>query len=820
MLRQLPRERIAGFDDAETGLAEAEATERRGRYGSNNILDAPAGGWRDLLADTLKDPMLWFLVGTGAMFAIIGEYKEAITLAVALVPLAGMDAWLHQRTQASTTSLGGRLTTHAQVLRDGRQRGIPAVELVPGDLVLLKVGDTFPADGVIVRGEDAQVDESALTGEAFPVRKQGCDLSGLTGETPPVDAVHWGYAGTRLLAGSARLRVVFVGSETYYGEIVRSAIRGSHARTPLQVAIGDLVRVLLLVAAVLCLIVAWVRWTQGFGLLDAIVSAVTLAVAALPEEFPVVFTFFLGVGVYRLARHHALVRRAVAVENIGRVSTICTDKTGTITLGRLVLTHVHPADGVAREELLRNAAWASRAESGDPLDRAILDYAGTPQTEAHRLLTFPFTEDRKRETAVVRFDDEYLWAVTKGAHETILAATRLQPEERRRWTDLAEELAAVGHKVIACASRTVDEADLEHGEPGTGFNFAGLLALEDPVREGVAESVRTCGDAGIHVLMLTGDHPLTARAVAQEIGLGRGTPRVVMADDITADVERGVVNLSEVDVIARSMPSQKLNFVRRLQAAGEIVAVTGDGVNDVPALQAADIGVAMGERGTQAAREVAAVVLTDDNFRTIVRAITEGNQLFSNLRMSFAYLLMIHFPLVMSATLIPLAGFPLLYLPVHIVWLELIIHPTALLVFQQLPGRGMVHRRALRGAARFFRRGEWAWIGVVGVLFTAALIGGYVYSLGAGRDVEHGRAVALAVLSLGSAGITIVLSRAATAAARYVAAVTVLSAVLLIQQPFLAASLHLAPLHVDDWLLAAAGAGLVTVTAVITRLRR
>ena len=819
MLRQLPRVRFRGCDDAETGLQDSDADERRRRYGSNNILDAPSSGWRELLRDTVKDPMLWFLIGTGTLFAAVGEYKEAITLAVALIPLAGMDAWLHRRTQVSTAALGGRLSTQVSALRAGAWRVIPAVDLVPGDLVALQAGDPFPADGILVRSDDAQVDESALTGEAFPVRKLACDLSALSGDEPRVDASLWGYAGTRLLAGRARVRVVFTGRETYYGEIVRSAVQGSHARTPLQVAIGDLVRVLLVAAAVLCVVVAWVRWAQGLGILDAFVSAITLAVAALPEEFPVVFTFFLGVGVYRLARRHALVRRAVAVENIGRVTTICADKTGTITRGRLVLTHLHAAEGVGQEELQRVAAWASRAESGDPLDLAILEQAGLPEPPV-RVRTFPFTEDRKRETAVVRLADGMLWAVSKGAHETILAATGLDAGERGRWVELAEELASSGHKVIACAQRVLDDADLEQGEPMSSLVFAGLLALEDPVREGVVESVRQCRDAGIHVIMLTGDHPLTARAVGMEIGLGGGTPKVVTADEVAADLERDGLNLREVDVIARSMPSQKLDFVRRLQAAGEIVAVTGDGVNDVPALQAADIGIAMGERGNQAAREVAAVVLTDDNFRTIVRAISEGNQLFSNLRMSFAYLLMIHIPLVVSATLIPLAGYPLLYLPVHIVWLELIIHPTALLAFQQFPEREMVHRHRLRVAARFFRRGEWIWIGVVGAVFTAVLIGGYGYSIGANSHIEHGRAMALALLGLESAAITLILSGAASTAARYLAGITILATVLLIQQPWVASALHLAPLHLDDWLLVAAAVVVISSTVAIARLRR
>ncbi len=465
---------------------------------------------------------------------------------------------------------------------------------------------------------------------------------------------------------------------------MRSATRGAHTRTPLQSAVANLVMVLIVGAALICLILAWVRLQQGHGLLDALLSAVTLAVAALPEEFPIVLTFFLGVGVYRLAKRQALVRRAVVVENIGRVSCICSDKTGTITEGRLQLTHRSPAADVSAERLLLLAAGASRRETGDPMDAAILD--ALPEAPAWEVVAcFPFTEDRKRETGVLR-QDQRLFAAVKGAPEIVLGQCNLAPEERQTWQARIDEFAGSGHKVIACAWRELDGTPWPGGEPDRDFRFAGLLCFEDPVRQGVAEALQVCAQARIHVIMVTGDHRATASAVAREIGLGGPDPLVLDADQMHARLAQGDSSfLREVSVIARAVPSQKVDLVRALQANGEIVAVTGDGVNDVPALQAADIGIAMGERGTRSAREVAAIVLLDDNFRTIVRAIAEGRQVFYNLQLSFQYLLMIHLPLVVTAALIPLAGYPLLYLPIHVVWLELIIHPTALLVFQDLP---------------------------------------------------------------------------------------------------------------------------------------
>jgi Ca2+-transporting ATPase len=350
----------------------------------------------------------------------------------------------------------------------------------------------------------------------------------------------------------------------------------------------------------------------------------------------------------------------------------------------------------------------------------------------------------------------------------------------------------------------------------------GALAFEDPVREGAAAAVAAAQAAGIRVVMVTGDHPSTARAVAGHLHLGAESLRVMEGDELGPLLEReGVEGLRDVHVIARAMPSQKLALVRALQQAGEIVAVTGDGVNDVPALQSADVGIAMGERGTRAAREVASIVLLDDNFRTIVRAIAEGRQLFRNLQLSFAYLLMVHVPLVLTAALIPFAGFPLLYLPAHIVWLELIIHPTALLAFQQRAPHGRLADAVREGTARFFGARDWLVIGTVGTLATLALCAGYARSLEAEQTVEYARSMALAALIVVSATVTVGLSRGRSRAALGLAAMGIGSALVMIQIAPIAALLHLSPLHRDDWLAAFAGgvaAGLLS--AVFARERK
>lgn len=795
--RRLPSEQIPLVGSHTSGLTTAQVEVQRRTFGFNDIVPQAASSWWGIARDTARDPMLWFLAFTAALFGLLGQVTESLALLVAMLPLLGMDAYLHVRTTASSAGLASRLASSARVLRDGQWQNIPSRQLVPGDLVEVQPGEYFPADGLLVWGSRLQVDESTLTGESLPVTKHIVDCTDALPTTTAEE--NWGTAGTRLLTGTAWLRIIWTGSDTRYGEIVRTATQGSHETTPLQKAIAQLVAILLALALIVCVVLAAIRLWQGHGWIDALLSAVTLAVAAIPEEFPVVYTFFLGVGVFRLAKKNALVRRAVAVENIGRVTCILSDKTGTITEGALVLSHYMPASGMDDRGLLQAATLAARQDSGDPLDQALFQAFGDASPSGRRA-EFPFTEARRRETAVWSKDAQTFTAYAKGAPETILAMCQLSEIEQAHWLGVVNQHAQSGHKVIGCAWKDmpVDTALTE--EPEQGFQLAGLLAFEDPVRDGVREAIADCMVAGMRVIMVTGDHPATATAIARSIGLGGGNPQTVVlaSEDDPASVLR---SCQALDVVARATPSQKLALVQALQARGELIAVTGDGVNDVPALRQADIGVAMGERGTRSAREVAPVVLLDDNFRTIVDAVAEGRQLFQNLRLAFVYLLLVHLPLVIGAAAIPLMGLPLLFLPLHIVWLELVIHPTAMIAFQDLPSRGPLAQVQHQRTTRFFSTEVWRWIVLVGGLVSVAVVWSYLYALGAEKTVEHARAIAIAVLLVASAGFTCGLTRLRRPAARWLVFGTLSSLVLSVQLPALSQSLNLQPLHASDWML-------------------
>lgn len=810
MFRTLPIARINASLSINWSLTQPEVKARREQYGGNDIIEKSSGALLELIKNTLLDPMIWFLFGASVLFAMLGKYPDSIVLLLAIIPIGGMDLFLHWRTQVSTQALGSRLITYACVIRDGQEHIIEVKDIVPGDLITLKAGDYFPADGVILSAKNLQVDESSLTGEAFPVTKQALTKLPESQLEPLIDYQHWGFVGTRILTGNAYLRVVYTGKETFYGEIISSVLRTHQDKTPLQAAIMNLVMTLLFVSLIFCGILALVRFSQGFGIVDALLSAATLAVAALPDEFPMVFTFFLGVGVYRLAKKHALVRRAVSVENIGRITHICTDKTGTITEGRFRIAEYVPTAAITQKDLLYVATLAARAESYDPLDSAILDAEGGHLlTNEIRLQVYPFTEERKRETAFIELSDSILVA-TKGAPETIFMISDLTEAESNQWRSRIDELAQQGYKIIACARIFLKERNGKFLEPEKGYEFLGLIAFSDPPRKEVFEAVRVCQKDKIHVLMITGDHPVTAKKIATDIGLGEGAPNIITAQETEMILkERGPQFLKNVDVIARALPSQKFAIVKALRSMGEIVAVTGDGVNDVPALREADIGIAMGERGTQSAREAASIVLLDDNFGSIVNAISEGKQLFKNMQLSFKYLLMVHAPYVISATIIPLLGFPLLYYPIHIVWIELFIHPTCMLVFQNIPTSD--HKRNPRNGKRvsFFSRYDWNSILFLALYTSLFVIFAYLISLWVTGSAEVARANAFSAVGMTHIALTIGLSRLQSLISRFIVVASLLMLLVLVQIPFVAHYFDMQPPSLSVW-------GLLTLFSVIT----
>jgi Ca2+-transporting ATPase len=628
------------------------------------------------------------------------------------------------------------------VTRDGKERPVPVDEVVVGDLVMVREGDVVPADALVVASSQLMVDESSLTGESLPVDKQ-------LGDVGAEDSTVW--AGTTVLAGSAEAVVVATGASTRYGQIGRLVANARVSRTPLQVALGKLVVALTVVAAVFCVAVMAAELLHGDGWGGAVIAGVSLAIAAIPEEFSMIYTLYLAMGAWRLAQHRALVRRLPSVETLGSTTVICTDKTGTLTEGRLTVSAIWTpidvcdgGDGVGLGErgagLVEAAVRACEPSPFDPLDLAIVAFAVDHGVDVERLhrdefaADWPFdSADRYLTHAWLSADGDRRLVAAKGSVEGILAHSRASDDAHVRAEAANAEFSEQGMRVIAVAAGQASVAAMTRSDDEDALEFAGLIAFSDPLREGVREALRECRDAGIRVVMITGDHPVTAHAVASGVGLPHersGVDVIATGADLDhADPAQLGELVAEANVFARTRPEQKHLLVEALRRRGEVVAMTGDGINDAPALREADIGVAMGARGTAVARESASIVLLDDNFSTIVAAVRDGRRIFDNLTRAFAYLIAFHPPLLLSALIIPLLGQPLLLLPIHLVVLELLLHPIVSLVFQADPASDDAMRRPPRPVGDALRLRTLAPAYAVGLLLAGVLNADYPVAL-------------------------------------------------------------------------------------------
>ena len=811
------------------GLSSEEAVARLSRYGPNLLAPEAAGSrWRRFVR-VLGDPMVIILLVAGFLFLGLGQTTNGIIILVAVAPVIVVDVILELRAERTLQRLRELASPRALVRRDGKEIVVPAEQLVPGDVLLLQEGDVVAADGVVESESNLQMDESALTGESLPVPKTGVGWPALglalENREPRV------YAGTTVLAGRATVIVTATGSRTEYGAIGAMVAQAIPQATPLQRAIANLVWVLGGVAVVASLAVAGFELARGSGLVNALLAGVSLAIAAIPEEFAVVFAIYLSLGAWRMARRNALVRTLAGVETLGSTTVICTDKTGTLTRGQLCVGELYsngrqlqkPYTAASPEVriLLEDALLASEPNPFDPLDQAIAALAtdaGMDPPELYSRWTmvqdYPFDPERKYVTHVWRSSQGNLRLCSKGSIEGILALSQPSPEEQDSALKANLELTSQGMRVIAVAEKGLSNLAGERWANEAGMELVGLIGFADPPREGVRESVGECQTAGVRVIMITGDHPLTAHAVAEEIGLYHNDQDILTGPQLAQmsdeELERA---LGSTAIFARVVPAQKFRIVQGLKARKQVVAMTGDGINDAPALRTADIGVAMGIRGTQVAREAATMVLLDDNFGTIVEAIRQGRRIFGNLQRAFFYLLTLDFPIVLAALVIPLIGLPLLLLPIHLVWLELIVHPTSAVVFEADPAAPDLMRRPPRDPREPIFTLHTGILAVAeGVTIFLGVLGIYLGFLASGAPLDQARALgvstlvlALIVLVLQSRAFRQPVWRRSLRDNRTIAPMillTLASLALMVYLPGLASAAQLAPPTASQWVVA------------------
>ena len=797
--------------NASRGLTSKEAAIRLGTDGPNELPQAARDGVLHLVLEVVREPMLLMLVIAGVLYMFIGEPIDATMLMASVFVIIGITIVQERRTENALDALRDLSNPSTRVVRDGEIARIASREVVVGDIVLVGEGDRVPADAAILEATNFSVDESLLTGESVPVHKRAS--SGEQGGTAFQDHETI-LSGTLVTSGHARGRVTATGKRSTLGSIGRDLASIDAEPTSLQRETGQIVRRFATVGIGACIVVAlWYAATRGTDLIalrDGVLAGIAMAMGILPEEFPVVMTVFLALGAWRISRSNVLTRRMPAIETLGAATVLCVDKTGTLTRNRMTARWLIAGDDAldlataATESvgspvvpesihvLLEHAILASRPDAFDPMDRALIEagdavLGGTEHLHPDWSLVreYPMASDR---LAVVHawvphspadrrragrllpssptpatgggLSDAGAVVVAKGAVEAVVDLCHL-PDEAASASILAQAkaLASTGVRVLAVAV-TVDETGVDampEDPHDLEYRFLGLLGFEDPIRLAVPAAVAECQTAGVRVVMITGDYPETARSIAVQAGIAHAD-RVLSGADLTALSDDDLAGrIVETTVFARVVPEQKLRIVRALQARGEVVAMTGDGVNDAPALKAAQIGIAMGGRGTDVAREAADLVLMDDDFLSIVGAIRLGRRIYDNIRKAIAFIFAVHVPIV-GLSMIPVmeGDWPLLLMPLHIVFLEFVIDPSCTLVFEAEAGDPEAMRRPPRDPSAPLFAGPMIAIAVAqGLAILAACLWTFWRSHTSGGSDAEARALTFACLVTGFVGVIV-----------------------------------------------------------------
>lgn len=681
--------------DKLSGLTDAEITKSRFEHGANVLKAKAKRNIFQKVLHVLMEPMFLLLFGAASIYFLVGEVTDGVIMLCCVLFVSGIEFFQEQKTDKALEALNTLSAINIRVIRNGKTVVVGSEDLVVGDLVVLAEGDKIPADGVILETQGLGVNESALTGESAVVHKKLVDNS------KERFKLNMCYAGCDVTNGSAVIRLTAVGSQTEYGKIGSTLDSIEKVKTPLEKQIGHLIAICTIISLIFCIIVTVVNFFYNSGLalgdriVESVLSGITMAMATIPEEIPVVLTVFLAMGAWKLAQQHALTRNMKAVETLGAVTVLCTDKTGTLTQNKMTVQEIFTDS----PDFAKVAALACPKTPYDPMEIAIQDYAlqhGADASlyQAPLVREYLFNNEDKMMGQVWDLDDQRLLCV-KGAYETVLPLCDLPKTQLAQIIEQAKAFSSLGYRVLALAEQTKVtrfHAELEDYR----LDFVGLIALVDPPRVGVKNSVKLCQGAGVRIIMITGDNGETAEGIARQIGL-RNCSEVITGTMLEKMSDQELKErVKTTNIFARVYPDHKMRIVKALQDNHEVVAMTGDGVNDAPALKKAEIGIAMGQRGTNVAKEAADLILMDDKFSTIVDAIANGRTIYSNIKKAISYILVVHIPIILISLFVPLAGLPLLLLPVHVVLLELIIDPTSSIVFQRLKAEANVMKRLPR----------------------------------------------------------------------------------------------------------------------------
>lgn len=680
-----------------------------------------------------KDPMGLMLLTLGTIYLIVGQSTDAIVLFISFIPVTAVDVLLEIKAKKALEALKATLKPTAKILSNGIIKEIPIQEIIPGDVIVFEEGQNLPVDGSIVECEHLQINEAALTGESVPVDKIAGDLF---------------FGGTFVLQGSALGLVQKIGRDTKFGKIAELLEETESETSPLKKKVNAIISKVILIAIFVAIILFAVTYLKNHNFVHSLIEALTFGMAAIPEEFPLVFTLYLSLGAYRLSKHGVLVKSLPSVEALGGVDIICTDKTGTLTEGVFQMEQIEAINSNLSLELLwQNTLMACEINPVDAMETAIFNKGAIYKNllnDWNLIYDYPFEIKGKHMSHVWKNkNSQQTMIVMKGSVEGILEHCSLPLNEKKLIEEKANFWASKGKRLLGLASRTGDcQGEREKDE--TNLKFQALLIFTDPIRESARSAILKCQKNAITIKMLTGDHPLTAHAIADDLGLIHSHEYLFTGNQLSQmnKAERYLA-YDKGAIFSRVLPEQKFEMVTALKSMGKVVAMTGDGINDAPALKTADIGISMGENATDVARNSAQMVLMKNDFKGIIEAVLEGRKIFSNLKRSFSYLISFHVPIVFFALLPPLLGFGNLLLPIHIVLLELVVHPVSAFSFENLPAEESINEKSLMTVRRFFESF------LSGLLLSLGSL--YLYQLVLAKsDIITARSVAIATIMFGN----------------------------------------------------------------------
>jgi P-type Ca2+ transporter type 2C len=749
-------------------LTDAQAAEQLARDGHNEL---PSARPRTVLAialNVVREPMFMLLVACGAIYLLLGDRQEALML-LGFVGVVMVITFVQERkTERALEALRDMASPRALVMREGTHRRIAGRDVVRGDLLLLAEGDRVPADAVLLEGTNLTVDESLLTGESIAVRKRGIETDNAMAP-PGGDDQPFVYSGTLIVQGRGIAKVLATGQRTAIGRIGQALSTLKTETTHVQRDTATIVRYAAWLAFGLAIVIAVWYGATRHDWLNGILRGITLAMAILPEELPVILVIFLGLGAWRLAKHRVLTRHIPAIEMLGSATVLCVDKTGTLTQNRMALVKLHTAGreyAIGRgdtqhpedvHDTLECAVLASYVEPTDPMEKAIRETALTvlAHTEhLHRDWTlvneYPLSSALLAMSRVWQSPDGTGYVIAaKGSPEAIADLCHLNDAEARSIAATTDALAGQGLRILGVARAIFDKSSLPRLQHDFDFDFVGLIALADPLRPNVTAAVQESLAAGMRVVMITGDYPATALSIARQIGLDVAGGAMTGSQLNSLSAAALGEHVRTINVFCRVTPEQKLRLVEALKANGDIVAMTGDGVNDAPALKAAHIGIAMGGRGTDVARESAALVLLDDDFNSIVAAVRMGRRVFDNLRKAIAFIVAVHIPIIGMSLIPVMMGWPIILLPVHVLFLQLIIDPACSIVFEAESEETDIMKRPPRSSKARLLDARVLFMGAVqGAIALLALSVVHLLSMLRGQDSDSARAMVFVTMVL------------------------------------------------------------------------